>query len=187
MAEGFSKALCIKCGSTELVTVTYPKSGRFCICPYGLADYLQHQGLFIECFCGMLSDTPCSTRIVDSAMNGHILMQCANERCGLRANITDIYHTSFFTSSYEELPTLVANPQPNMNPIHDAFHQLAPNENDIAPYFHSYPGSHVSVWPDFQQLHGLVGAPSANPCPFIQLVNCHAGSIQGAAANKTVA
>ncbi|KAG1896812.1 uncharacterized protein F5891DRAFT_1188141 [Suillus fuscotomentosus] len=168
----------------QLVTVAYPKSGRFRIRPYGLADYLQRRGLFIECFCGMLSDTPCSTRIVDSAVNGHVLMQCANEQCGFRANITDIYHTSFFTSSYEELPTLVANPQPNMNPVHDAFRQLAPNEHDIAPYFHGYLGSHVSVWPDFRQLRGLVGAPSANPRPFIRLVHRRAGSIQGAAASQ---
>ncbi|KAG1814625.1 uncharacterized protein BJ212DRAFT_1300436 [Suillus subaureus] len=28
---------------------------------------------------------PCSTRIMDSAINGHILMQCTNEHCGFRA------------------------------------------------------------------------------------------------------
>lgn len=64
-----------------------------------------------------------------------------------------------------------------MNPVHDAFRQLAPNEHDIAPYFHGYLGSHVSVWPDFRQLRGLVGAPSANPRPFIRLVHRCAGEL----------
>ncbi|KAG1819693.1 uncharacterized protein BJ212DRAFT_1298131 [Suillus subaureus] len=98
---------------------------------------------------------PCSTRIMDSAINGHILMQCANEHCGFRVDLTDIYHTSFFTSTYEELPTLVANPQPDMTLIYTAFCCLPPNPHDIAPYFNGYLGSHVSVWPDFQQLCGL--------------------------------
>lgn len=134
----------------QIVTVAYPiASGRFRIRPYGFADYLQRRGLFIECFCGILSDMPCSTRIVDSAINGHVLMQCANERCGFRADLTDIYHTSFFTSTYGELPTLVANPQPDMTLIYNAFRCLPPNLHDIAPYFNGYLGSHVSVWPVF--------------------------------------
>ncbi|KAG2357412.1 hypothetical protein BDR07DRAFT_1490748 [Suillus spraguei] len=61
------------------------------------------------------------------------------------ADLTDIYHTSFFTSTYGELPTLVANPQPDMTLIYNAFRCLPPNPHDIAPYFNGYLGSHVSV------------------------------------------
>ncbi|KAG2111577.1 uncharacterized protein F5147DRAFT_651240 [Suillus discolor] len=58
-------------------------------------------------------------------MNGHVLMQCANEQCGFRANITDIYHTSFFTSGYEELPTLVGAPSANPCPFIRLVHRRA--------------------------------------------------------------
>ncbi|OAX32345.1 hypothetical protein K503DRAFT_619049 [Rhizopogon vinicolor AM-OR11-026] len=34
-----------------------------------------------------------------------------------------------------------------------------------------YLGSHVSAWPEFRQLHGLFGTPSANPLPYIRLVH----------------
>jgi hypothetical protein len=65
----------------------------------------------------------------------------------------------------------VTNPQPDMTLIYNAFHRLPPNPHDIAPYFNGYLGSHVSVWPDFRQLRGLVGTASANPRPFIRLVH----------------
>jgi len=66
---------------------------------------------------------------------------------------------------------LVANPQPDLTPIHNAFRQLPLNPNDIAPYFDGYLGSHVSIWPEFRQLHGLFGTPSVNPQQYIRLVH----------------
>jgi hypothetical protein len=65
----------------------------------------------------------------------------------------------------------VTNPQPDMTLVYNAFRRLPPNPHDIAPYFNGYLGSHVSVWPDFRQLRGLVGTASANPRPFIRLVH----------------
>jgi hypothetical protein len=39
---------------------------------------------------------------------------------------------------------LVANPQPDMTSIHNAFRQLPPDSNDIAPYFDGYLGYSLS-------------------------------------------
>lgn len=58
-----------------------------------------------------------------------------------------------------------------MTLIYNAFRCLPPNPHNIAPYFNGYLGSHVSVWPDFRQLRGLVSTASANPRPCIRLVH----------------
>ncbi|KAJ6470154.1 hypothetical protein DFH09DRAFT_1110974 [Mycena vulgaris] len=73
-------------------------------------NVLRAHGLFLECFCGFLSDrlNPKSCQIILSSATGDVLGFCHYDspRCGFFINFTEIYNKCFLTSVYGHLPTL---------------------------------------------------------------------------------
>ncbi|KAJ6478013.1 hypothetical protein DFH09DRAFT_1341998 [Mycena vulgaris] len=119
--------------------------------PSGLKNVLRAHGLFLECFCGFLSDrlNPKSCQIILSSATGDVLGFCHYDspRCGFFINFTEIYNKCFLTSVYGHLPTLASGNVPDMDALCVAFtlHQLL--AQGIAPHFEGYFGEHISEFP----------------------------------------
>lgn len=56
----------------------------------GVREYMRRRGLFLECFCGLVSDDPRPSQIVDTMVSGHTIGFCHYNpaRCGYRGKFS---------------------------------------------------------------------------------------------------
>ncbi|KAJ6517778.1 hypothetical protein DFH09DRAFT_1332095 [Mycena vulgaris] len=142
------------------VTLYWPTHNGVKIIPARLRDWLRSRGLFLECFCGFLTDAknPRSSQIV-VGISGDVWAFCYHDRpqCRFKINLSRIHRSSLLMSSFADLPTLRSGNVPDMDTLSVAFTLRRFPPQEIAPHFPAYFGEHISGYPDgTHQLSGVM-------------------------------